>query len=81
MCEFIKDTDCRIIRRNFTLGFCIRSTKYTKQYAWTVEGETCHTSSLNYFRTGRRIHDDVDVLASVIFGLMALSNLQLSINT
>jgi hypothetical protein len=39
------------------------------------------TSSLNHFRTGRRIHDVVDVLASVIFGLMALCNLHYSIET
>lgn len=42
MCEFIKDTDCRIIRRNFTLGFCMRSIKFTKLYARMVEDETCH---------------------------------------
>ena len=38
----------------------------------------CVTSSLNHFRIGRRIHEDVDVLASVIFGVMAQSNLLVS---
>ena len=41
----------------------------------------CVTSSFNHFRTGRGIHDDVDVLASVIFGWMALTNLNFSIRT
>jgi hypothetical protein len=59
MCEFIKDTDCRIIRRNFTLGFCMRSIKFTKLYARMVEDETCHiipdfsyTISFEYGRYG-----------------------------
>ena len=34
--------DCRIIRRNFTLGFCMLSIKDTTLYARMVEGETCH---------------------------------------
>ena len=55
MCEFIKDTDCRIIRRNFTLGFCMRSIKFTKLYARMVEDATCHTSTMyNQEHTGAR---------------------------
>ena len=40
----------------------------------------CATSLLNHFWTGHGIHEAVNVLASVIFGLMALRNLAVSIH-
>jgi hypothetical protein len=47
-----------------------------------VDHALCYcTSMLNHFCAGCRIHEDVDVLTSIIFILMALSNLILARHT
>ena len=63
--------------------FDIKALKNITALNLTMPSLLCATSSSNHFCTGHtrsRIHEDVDVLASIIFGLMALSNLHVSIH-
>ena len=46
-CDHVTVADCRNIRQFFTLEVCIICGKCTKLYARMVEGEMCHTASMD----------------------------------